>query len=624
MIMFVLPIVVQANSDDAQQNLTNKVKEASDIGVSVHESFTDEKIHVADLNKRKLELSLDYERQLSDLNKCIAAQKINNEQYINDQKQTTNTLIQDQWSEDEFNTLIRNEYDDLTIINRQLDNTYLDTGTLKVRPDGVPTHMSIGDTFTYKYVLNNPKTGRPVDFKFTVKNIVDSSTNKQVQTMAMTLFNTKEMEWQYGDFHLTLQIEFLDSASEESVFLNPILNIIDIDGEQAVKVDGVGKSQILPGKKLTVSEDGIVTSPFGDADPANKNYWALFNLVSENKQYVDGFTYTFYDGTRDPFGVFQGIGTSTINFLSPEKKIESVNIHYTNLLPYSNVTTRYIDELGNQLKMDSVQSGNTGNPYETNPLKFDGYTFKEVHGTPVGSFTDQDQTVTYIYTKDPVAGGKVTAKYLDTTGTQIHDPVVKSENIGDSYTTDQLTIPGYTFKEVQGNPSGTFTDQEQTVTYIYTKDPVAGGKVTAKYLDTTGTQIHDPVVKSGNIGQPYGTKPLIIDGYYLIDIKGDPIGFFTDQEQTVTYIYKKIELPTIPTLTPGKGTSTPAQTNSSIPSAGNNTLPQSNTPTTDTGTPKQYPATGEKQNHSWLIAGILLILAILGYYFWDRNKKKTD
>ncbi|WP_152994112.1 MucBP domain-containing protein, partial [Lactococcus lactis] len=31
------------------------------------------------------------------------------------------------------------------------------------------------------------------------------------------------------------------------------------------------------------------------------------------------------------------------------------------------------------------------------------------------------------------------------------------------------TIDGYTFKEVQGNSTGTFTDQAQTVTYVYTK-----------------------------------------------------------------------------------------------------------------------------------------------------------
>ncbi|MBK0083332.1 MucBP domain-containing protein, partial [Lactococcus sp. S64] len=59
---------------------------------------------------------------------------------------------------------------------------------------------------------------------------------------------------------------------------------------------------------------------------------------------------------------------------------------------------------------------------------------------------------------------------VDTDGNKISDDAVKSGNVGDSYTTEQKTIDGYTFKEVQGNTTGTFTDQAQTVTYVYTKD----------------------------------------------------------------------------------------------------------------------------------------------------------
>lgn len=71
-----------------------------------------------------------------------------------------------------------------------------------------------------------------------------------------------------------------------------------------------------------------------------------------------------------------------------------------------------------------------------------------------------------------VAGGDVTAKYVDTDGNIISEDVVKSGNIGEDYSTDQLDIPGYTFKEVQGAASGKFTDTAQTVTYGYTKDTV--------------------------------------------------------------------------------------------------------------------------------------------------------
>lgn len=66
----------------------------------------------------------------------------------------------------------------------------------------------------------------------------------------------------------------------------------------------------------------------------------------------------------------------------------------------------------------------------------------------------------------------VTVKYVDENNNQITDDVVKSGNIGDKYTTDQKDIDGYTFQKIQGNQSGTFTDENQTIVYIYTKNKV--------------------------------------------------------------------------------------------------------------------------------------------------------
>ncbi|MGQ2285582.1 MucBP domain-containing protein [Leuconostoc pseudomesenteroides] len=72
----------------------------------------------------------------------------------------------------------------------------------------------------------------------------------------------------------------------------------------------------------------------------------------------------------------------------------------------------------------------------------------------------------------PLAGGDVTANYVDENGNKITAPVVKSGNVGDEYSTEQKEIDGYTFKKVQGNTTGTFTSDAQTVTYVYTKNPV--------------------------------------------------------------------------------------------------------------------------------------------------------
>ena len=83
----------------------------------------------------------------------------------------------------------------------------------------------------------------------------------------------------------------------------------------------------------------------------------------------------------------------------------------------------------------------------------------------------------------PAVIGDVTAKYVDTDGKKISDDVVKSGNVGDAYTTEQKTIAGYTFKEVQGSATGTFTDKVQTVTYVYTKNNVTPSPKPDDYSD---------------------------------------------------------------------------------------------------------------------------------------------
>ena len=119
-----------------------------------------------------------------------------------------------------------------------------------------------------------------------------------------------------------------------------------------------------------------------------------------------------------------------------------------------------------------MKSGNVGEDYSTDQKTILGYRFKEVQGNTSGKFTDKTQVVTYIYTKNLVKAGDVTIHYVDTAGNKISDDIVKSGNVGESFSTEQKAINGYTFKEVQGNPKGQFTDKAQTITYVYIKDKV--------------------------------------------------------------------------------------------------------------------------------------------------------
>jgi LPXTG-motif cell wall-anchored protein len=223
----------------------------------------------------------------------------------------------------------------------------------------------------------------------------------------------------------------------------------------------------------------------------------------------------------------------------------------------ADVTVEYVDTDGNEIHAPQVISGNVGDAYDattsTYKLKIEGYTLatEELPDNGTGKLSDQEQTVTYVYTKDPVKGADVTVKYVDTKGNEIHAPQVISGNVGDAYdattSTYKLKIEGYTLatEQLPDNSTGKLSDQSQTVTYVYTKDPVKGADVTVKYVDTKGNEIHAPQVISGNVGDAYdattSTYKLKIEGYTLAteELPDNGTGKLSDQEQTVTYVYTK-------------------------------------------------------------------------------------
>ncbi|EGO7660839.1 LPXTG cell wall anchor domain-containing protein [Enterococcus faecalis] len=279
----------------------------------------------------------------------------------------------------------------------------------------------------------------------------------------------------------------------------------------------------IPSSRLTITEDGITVSGVTQSEFENietMEYNAFYNNPAGSYAQPDG--YSFY-----------AISSGTY--------LHQFSINHQEAA--TDVTVNYIDTDGNELKPSQKISGNIGESFDaTTPdyrLEIEGYTLKEVRGNPTGKFTDQPQTVTYVYVKNPVKAAEVTTKYVDPEGNKISDEVVKTGNIGDDYTTEQKAIDGYTFKEVQGNPTGKFTDQPQTITYVYVKNPVKVAEVTAKYVDTDGNKISDEVVKTGNVGDDYTTEQKAINGYTFKEVQGNPTGKFTDQVQIVTYVYMK-------------------------------------------------------------------------------------
>ncbi|WP_322192181.1 mucin-binding protein [Limosilactobacillus fermentum] len=168
--------------------------------------------------------------------------------------------------------------------------------------------------------------------------------------------------------------------------------------------------------------------------------------------------------------------------ITTESKTINETIHYV----YKDGTTAHDDyvakpvEFTREVSTDAVTGEKTYGPWSADQ-SFAAVTSPELKGYTADKAQIDKQTVNgdskdlefkVTYTKNaPVAGGNVTAKYVDENGNSIADDVIASGNVGDPYSTTQKDVPGYTFKEVQGNPTGSFTDQDQTVTYVYTKNP---------------------------------------------------------------------------------------------------------------------------------------------------------
>ena len=169
------------------------------------------------------------------------------------------------------------------------------------------------------------------------------------------------------------------------------------------------------------------------------------------------------------------------------------------------MTVKYQDESGNTLSDDVIFSGKVGEKYISDKKEVDGYTFKEVKGDASGTFTDQSQTVTYIHIKDPVQPnieGTVITKYVDEDGKEISLQNVTSGTVGTAYTTEQKEVSGYTFKEVQGNATGNYTEGTTTVTYVYTKNDTVQPSVTTpttsgiNHANVNGTSTSENILSS--------------------------------------------------------------------------------------------------------------------------------
>ncbi|HEN5404536.1 TPA: MucBP domain-containing protein [Listeria monocytogenes] len=257
--------------------------------------------------------------------------------------------------------------------------------------------------------------------------------------------------------------------------------------------------------------------------------------------------FMYYDDGTSNNILTNGVATATGNGYITIKSTLSTNsnpfakvrvpITVTPPVKGGDVTVQYKDTTGVVLADSITLSGNVGENYTTTAKTIDGYSLTTTPTNSNGTFSTNPQTVTYTYKKDPIAQ-PVTVNYIDTDGKTIAPTETLSGNVGENYTTTAKTIDGYSLTTTPANANGTFSTNPQTVTYTYTKDPIAQ-PVTVNYIDTDGKTIAPSETLTGNISENYTTTAKTIDGYSLTTTPANAKGTFSTEPQIINYIYAK-------------------------------------------------------------------------------------
>ncbi|WP_430606346.1 MucBP domain-containing protein [Enterococcus sp. DIV1368d] len=416
-----------------------------------------------------------------------------------------------------------------------IDGYTLDESQLPKNSKGVFSETA--QTITYIYTKNPiPAADVTIEYVDREGNEVHAS-----QTISGNVGDSYDASTE--KYQLTIEDYTLDESRLPE-------NLKGVFGETAQTVTYIYTENPIPAADVTVEYVDTEGNEIHASQTINGNVGDSYDASTEKYQLaIEDYTLDESQLPENLKGVFS-------------ETAQTVTYVYTkNPIPAADVTVEYVDTEGNEIHASQTISGNVGDSFDVSTdqykLSIDGYTLDEsqLPENLKGVFSETAQTIIYVYTKNPIPAADVTVEYVGTEGNEIHAAEKISGNVGDTYdaSTDQykLSIDGYTLDERQlpENHKGVFSETAQTVTYIYTKNPVPAADVTVEYVDTEGKEIHSSQTISGNVGDSFDASTdqykLSIEGYTLDEsqLPENSKGVFGETAQTVTYIYKKNPIP---------------------------------------------------------------------------------
>ena len=199
----------------------------------------------------------------------------------------------------------------------------------------------------------------------------------------------------------------------------------------------------------------------------------------------------------------------------------------------SKITINYHDINGTEIA-ESVESTDWVNEsITTTALDITGYTLKTTPSTQTLNYQDNDTEFTFEYYQN---SGTVNVKYKDYYSDQeISTEANINGYVGDTYSTVQRDINGYTFYSSVGQTSGELTTSDLSVTYYYKKNVT----LTIRYIDVaTGNPLLTDVIQNKLQGDSYSTASESITDYTLVSIPDNATGTMGDSDVIVTYNYR--------------------------------------------------------------------------------------
>lgn len=222
---------------------------------------------------------------------------------------------------------------------------------------------------------------------------------------------------------------------------------------------------------------------------------------------------------------------------------------------------------------------------------------------------------------DGIIGGNVYVAHLDDRGVELTQAItILGGFVGETYTTEPKSVPGYFLVSTPDNHAGSFNEVEQEVIYRYDRVQTT---VSVVCVDENGVPLGNVVSEVGKFEDAFTITAPEVPGYEYLGISqaaysANPSmtfeGTYGLEDQSFVATYRKIvDVPTIPTAPTAP---TPGIQKTTIPSL----LPAPIKTDLVKKEHKTLPETGETETSSFVASlGLTIIAAV---YF--TKKKRED